>query len=302
MFVDRAKVPAPWLSEHEYRWLRPDDETARADALARGEIPRAALDAANLWDVLDGGQAANWSGYVQGAIGSGVTGITHSVAASALSIVMGTTASAEKWFLSKAMFCCTEDIMIVLSRSQALAANSLRIGLVEVDPATGAVLLNPNLAANFTNAAAVEFGQTTGTTSAGLVTIADSSSAETAPAPTGFSPAVMTVAFDTLLQVRAEDVHAHSGTTDSAVAKANTAFRISSQVPNDQRVYKLLIRARNIGAPATSTTFTVSRVLVQDHEALAVAIVEGPGTQTGSQAVATCPPPISPRTAPCCIR
>jgi hypothetical protein len=45
VFVDRAKVPAPWLSEHEYRWLRPDDETARADALARGEIPRAALDA-----------------------------------------------------------------------------------------------------------------------------------------------------------------------------------------------------------------------------------------------------------------
>ena len=45
VYVDRAKVPAAWLAAHEYHWLRPGDEPARADALARGEIPRAALDA-----------------------------------------------------------------------------------------------------------------------------------------------------------------------------------------------------------------------------------------------------------------
>lgn len=45
LFVDRAKVPAAWLSEHEYRWLLPGDEAARADALTRGEIPAAALAA-----------------------------------------------------------------------------------------------------------------------------------------------------------------------------------------------------------------------------------------------------------------
>ncbi len=45
VLVDRAKVPAAWLAAHEYRWLLPGDEAARADALARGEIPRAALDA-----------------------------------------------------------------------------------------------------------------------------------------------------------------------------------------------------------------------------------------------------------------
>ncbi|MBI3565010.1 MAG: hypothetical protein HY079_07435 [Elusimicrobia bacterium] len=45
VFVDRAKVPAAWLAAHEYRWLRPGDEAALADARARGEVPEAALAA-----------------------------------------------------------------------------------------------------------------------------------------------------------------------------------------------------------------------------------------------------------------
>ncbi|MDX6769521.1 MAG: hypothetical protein SF051_08320 [Elusimicrobiota bacterium] len=39
LFVDRAKVPAVWLAAHEFRWLRPGDEDALADALGRGEVP-----------------------------------------------------------------------------------------------------------------------------------------------------------------------------------------------------------------------------------------------------------------------
>jgi len=45
VFVDRAKAPAAWLAEHEYRWLRPGDGEALADALARGEAPAAAVAA-----------------------------------------------------------------------------------------------------------------------------------------------------------------------------------------------------------------------------------------------------------------
>jgi hypothetical protein len=45
LFVDRSRVPASWLSAHEYRWLLPGDDAARADALSRGEIPPAALAA-----------------------------------------------------------------------------------------------------------------------------------------------------------------------------------------------------------------------------------------------------------------
>lgn len=45
IFVDRAKAPAAWLAEHEYRWWRPGDEEALSDALARGEAPAAAVEA-----------------------------------------------------------------------------------------------------------------------------------------------------------------------------------------------------------------------------------------------------------------
>lgn len=45
LFLDRAKAAAGWLAAHEYRWLRPGDEAALADALSRGEVPLGALGA-----------------------------------------------------------------------------------------------------------------------------------------------------------------------------------------------------------------------------------------------------------------
>jgi hypothetical protein len=45
LFVDRHRVPADWLARHEYRWLIPNDDAARDDARARGEIPESALSA-----------------------------------------------------------------------------------------------------------------------------------------------------------------------------------------------------------------------------------------------------------------
>lgn len=45
LFVDRAKASAAWVAANEYRWLRPGDEEALADALARGEAPAAAVEA-----------------------------------------------------------------------------------------------------------------------------------------------------------------------------------------------------------------------------------------------------------------
>lgn len=45
VFVDRSKVSVAWLAAHEYRWWRPWDGEALSDALSRGEIPVAALEA-----------------------------------------------------------------------------------------------------------------------------------------------------------------------------------------------------------------------------------------------------------------
>lgn len=45
LFARRTSVPADWLKAREYRWLRPYDEEAFADARARGEIPMDELHA-----------------------------------------------------------------------------------------------------------------------------------------------------------------------------------------------------------------------------------------------------------------
>lgn len=259
------------------------DQITSLRAYFSDDFGGAALDATK-WDVYDGGlPAVTLSTGAQTAIGSQVTGIGHSVGSSALSVTMGTTNNAEKWFLSKAMFCGTEDILIVLSKSQAIAANMIQIGLVEVDFATGYPIQNSTLTTEFTNKAAVEFGQTTTNTTAFLKTIADNSPSETSVTGSPFSQTAMTSSFETLLQIRAEDIHAQSATVDNAGSKTANTIRVSSQVPNDTRVYKLLMRFKNVSAPGSGTTVTVSRVLVQDHQAVNVSITEAAGGQTGSQ-------------------
>ena len=253
----------------------------------------------NQWDDLNGGLPAVVSGvqpagvslpaggsaptFAQNAIGTGTSGITYAVAASALTFTMGTTNGSERWLLSRSMFSGSEDILVVLSRSQALAANSFFIGLVEVDPASGVPLLNPNLAQDFTNRGGVEFATSTGASEAILQGVSDSSPSVTSVTGATFSPAAMTTAFETLIQVRAEDIHAQSAAIDSSAAKTSYTLRLSSQVPNDTKVYKLVIRAKNVAAPASSTTFTISRIMVQDHQAMNVSISDAPGGQTGSQ-------------------
>ncbi|MEQ1918842.1 MAG: hypothetical protein ABL955_06545 [Elusimicrobiota bacterium] len=48
LFVDRAKVPAAWLAANEHRFWRPGDEEALTDAVDRGEVPAAAVEAEKL--------------------------------------------------------------------------------------------------------------------------------------------------------------------------------------------------------------------------------------------------------------
>ena len=45
VFVRRGAAAPAWLQAHEFRWLKPRDEAAREDALARGEIPAKELEA-----------------------------------------------------------------------------------------------------------------------------------------------------------------------------------------------------------------------------------------------------------------
>jgi hypothetical protein len=259
-----------------------------------------ALDTTVRWNVIDGGLPANptlnGNTLTQGAIGSGVAmgngvnGNTNSALAvsnSVLTVNMGTTASAELWILSQQVFSCTEDVTILLGKSQALSQNSIWAQMVEVNPATGIPLLNPYLANDFTNRAGVEFGTTTTNTAAYLQAVGDSSPVVAQTSQTAFAPAAMTTAFETTIEYHAEDTIASSTVADGIAGKTPNALRLSSQVPNDGRAYKLLLRFKNIGAPASNTTVSILRVLVVDGQEMRVEVASGRGDTIPQKAIAT---------------
>ncbi len=264
-------------------------EVTNGAILFTDDFGGAAVDTTVRWDVIDGGLGANPTlhsqSLTQGAIGSGVTGITDAVSGSALTVTMGTTASAERWYLSQQAFAGAEDLLVIASKSQALVANDIFIGLVEVDPTTLIPLLNPNLAAYFTNMGGVQLGATATATAFTTQAIGDSSGA-IAPGSTGTAAAALSTSSEFVVEFHAEDVIASNGTVDSAAAKASAPSRVSTQTPNDGKVYKLLMRFRNIGTPGSSTTVTVQRIMVWDSQELRVEVASGRGDNNGQKAVA----------------
>lgn len=254
----------------------------------------AAIDTTK-WDVIDGGLPAIVSGtpyaglpgnpipaFSQDAIGTGITGITDSVATSILTVAMGTTANAERWYLSKATVVGTRnDLLAVLSRSQALVTNHIFIGFVEVDEKTGIPILNPNLATEFRNSGGIQFGLTATTTAYQARALGDGSGA-LALSAVGVATG-LTVAQEFRMASRPNDLVASSSIVDIANASVASTVRVSSQVPNDTRVYKLLMRFKNIGAPASNTTVGISRINVLDAQETRVSVTgEGDSSLTRS--------------------
>jgi hypothetical protein len=247
------------------------------------------------WAVYDGGlPAVTLSTGAQAAIGSGVnmgngandgTNSALSVAASALTVTLGTVNGAELWLLSQQIFAGQEDLTVILSRSQALAANSIFIGMVEVDMPTGLPILNPNLAGDFSNRGGVDYGKSTGAQQAFLEALSDSSGSAASVTAATFAPAAMTTTFETRMEFHAEDIIAQTCTVDGVTGLVNAA-RVSTQCPNDGKAYKLLLRFRNLSAPASSTTVTIQRILVVDGQELRVEVASGRGDASAQKSIA----------------
>jgi hypothetical protein len=273
---------------------------SNASILFSDDFGGAAVDTTVRWDVIDGGLPANptlhGKSLTQSAIGSGVTGMTDAVSGSALTVTMGTTASAERWYLSQQAFAGAEDLMFILQKSQALAANSIWIGLVEVDPTTLIPLYNagaPSYTINgqtvpayFTNAGGAELGlQTTGTAYASCA-IGDSSSTAAAGSTATALQTLVATNNEFMVEFHAEDVIVSNGTPDSIVAKNTTPSRVSTQVPNDGKVYKLLMRFRNVGTPGSSTTVSIARILLWNSQEMRVEVTSGRGDSNPQKALA----------------
>jgi hypothetical protein len=257
------------------------------DSLFSDDFGGNAVNTTSGWDVLDGGLGANanlgFGALTQAAIGTGTIGMTDSVAGSGLTVSMGTVSGAERWYLSKQAFAGKEDILVLLSKSQPIAANSIFIGLVEVDPVTLVPLLNPNFAGEFTNRGGCEFGLSTGVASFQAEAIGDSSAAK-AIGGIGAAGAVLTTTQEFLIEIDSRDVIVSNSAVDSTAAKNVGASRVSTQVPNDRKLYKLLMRFRNV-AVATATSIVIQRVLVIDNYEQRVQVSTGEGDQIGAKSL-----------------
>lgn len=263
------------------------------DSLFSDDFGGSAVSATN-WDVLDGGLAANanlGSGVLtQAKIGSGTTGITDSVAASGLTVAMGTTLGAERWYLSKQVFAGKEDILVVMSKSQQLTANDIFIGLAEVDPTTLVPLLNPNFAADgngsmdFTNRGGAQFGLNAAAAGYTAEAVGDSSSAKAVGAG-GSAVGNLTSTQEFLIEIDSRDIIVSSAAVDSVSAKGSAAARVSTQCPNDKKLYKLVMRFRNVTTPGSGTSVVIQRILVVDNYELRVQVSTGEGDQIGAKSL-----------------
>jgi hypothetical protein len=238
------------------------------------------------WDVLDGGLGANVNlGYgtlTQAAIGSGTTGITEQVTGSGLVLTVPVTSGAERWYLSKQVFAGKEDILVILSKSATSVNTSIFVGLCEVDPVTRVPLLNPNLANDFTNRGGVEFGATVTATVYHCEAVSDSSDS-VASGGNGTATSWVT-AQECLIEIDSRDITAQTALVDSVAGKVATGSRVSTQCPNDQKLYKLIIRVRNTGV-AGGSIVTVKRILVVDNYEQRVQISTGEGDLLPSKAL-----------------
>jgi hypothetical protein len=94
---------------------------------------------------------------------------------------------------------------------------------------------------------------------------------------TAGTAAAFTAAQEFVIEIDSRDTICSTTPVDSIAAKASTAARCSSQAPNDQKYYKLVMRFKNVGAPATPTTVTIGRILVEDHFQSRVQVSTGEG-------------------------
>lgn len=242
----------------------------------------AALDT-SLWDAFDGGVYPGGSAGVE-ANGSGIPMGTPTITNSTLVMAMGTTPLAEFHLLSKATFTIPVDVWVAIQQSQAIANNTVNIELVEVDPVTGWPIGHATIAGECRNRGGAVITGTTATTYTLEATADDSPNGVNSVNGTGGAN-WQSVASDVSVEFRPVAMWISAIATDGTGGRSGMA-RLSRQLPDPNKLYKLRIRWRNGAvAPASSTTTTLFRVVVMDVQEMSVEVTSGRGDSAVGRAV-----------------
>lgn len=235
------------------------------------------------WDVYDGGNyGANNTGNsainnvaFSNVNGSLVTGITYSIGSSVLSVVMPTTINSELWFVSKHIFTSPVDFYLTMKMSQRITGNQMWAELVECDPNTGQLVPNATVVGEVRNRGSILIPSSATAGAVSVESTCDDSSLSNSVASTTMT--AVTGDVDFLMELRPQDVIVSNVAADTLGAKSSGAVRISRQVPDPNKAYKLRLRFKNIATPASSTTITLYRVMVADVQELVTEITSGRG-------------------------
>jgi hypothetical protein len=235
----------------------------------RDEFPTGGLKSA-LWDLVATGSGMAVS------TGNGTTG-------SYLLISSGTTINAETIVRSKDVFQLPLRLAAFVTASQRIANQEFFVELIQVDaagaPVVGTSQTNAGTAPNY---AAVKFDGTLATSalvaarSGGAPEFVSAASTITTTAATGTGPNWFPAGM-VELQVSGEQVQLLQAAVDTTAANP-PARRITQAAPDPEALYKLQIRARNLGtAPATSTDWRVHAIRLFDYTRFDVNVIGGPG-------------------------
>lgn len=196
-------------------------------------------------------------------------GMSYTVGASDLNVVMGTTINAELRLLSKAVFTSPVDLFVSTMFSQRLNENGVWFEFVEVDPTTLQPVVNPNLAGDWNNRVALRLQGSTSVNNAAIEGVSQGSNSLSFATTT--SAATTTSNADFNLRVREADIWLGSVATDSNGSRSSGEIRLSRQVPDPDKLYKFRMRFKNAAtAPASSTTVTVRSVRILDIQEMQV--------------------------------
>jgi hypothetical protein len=225
------------------------------------------FDTTNDWEVVQTGP-----GMTVGPVAGGtVAGSTRH-----LPIVSGVTVNSRTVILSRSIFRSPVEARFQVSASQRIVNNALRVGFVEVDPTTGAIITDTSivaapLVADARNAALLDLSGVTATSGTLLTRSGGSAVDSTAAAfGTGFT----TVATGTGPNWIAATTFGVSLERDRVNTRAwgmnvltNTGGQFSTDrvIPSPTKAYKLAIIVENgATAPASSTDWRVHLVNVLD--------------------------------------
>lgn len=211
-----------------------------------------------------------------------VGGMQMTLTPGQLAVNMGTTSNAELILLSKPISSIPISLTAVLNISQRIVNNEIRIGIIEVDPKTGKPIVNPNLTGFYRNSATILFDGTTNTTCKTEV-VADNNNAVKILTSGAISASSSDMEYT--IDYRPDDIIFNQIAPDTTAART-FGGRMSSMMPNPSKAYAVALWFKNLGtAPASATTVSVKKILLQDIQEMIAEVNGGRGYQNAATAI-----------------